>query len=92
MIPTNYILYDKIPTLSQEEIRHIEATVPLLAQIALRKAFIEALDSGEGVLQIDLEGNLVEHWKDVNIPDRFIKKLEPAYKIEIGSTRIRNKT
>lgn len=91
MTPIDVILYGTMPITCEEGIHRAEGMVPALAQSALRKERDAALDSGVGVLEVDLEGNLFQYWKDINTPDKFIKKLQPAYKIEIGTTRSRPK-
>ncbi len=68
-------------TLSEKEMRFQEENIPELADAAFKKAYWEALASGNTVLTSE-NGSLVEVYPDGT--RKFIKKLPPSTPVTYG--------
>ena len=73
--------------LSEKEIDFLEQQIPELAALATRKAYWDALSSGQSVM-IAEDGKLIEVFPDGS--KKFIKNIAPRVRIDIKNPIVIN--
>jgi hypothetical protein len=79
----------KIMQLDEKSMLRLEEQIPELARQALKRAYVEALASGNKVLEA-INGMLVETSPDGSM--RVIRSLPPPTRVVLGSKRVRRKS
>ena len=72
--------------LSEKALESLEARIPEMAQVAFLQAQLNALAVSGKVLQAS-KGQLVELSAEGSV--RFIKAIEPPFKVQVGAKRKR---
>jgi hypothetical protein len=71
---------------NEKTMRSLEAQIPMLADGAVKRAYSQALTSGNKVLEV-VKGQLVESSADGS--QRVIRPMPPSITVAIGSKRTR---